>query len=95
MKKASILLPWESYLFLLHKQQMERRGYPLSESVIEKLKRNFDLHYPSGYKPTLDGDCGGSRNGKWVSWPCEYMRMILDAERLPYKDGGEVNVIEF
>ena len=100
-KASTILLPWESYLFLQQKMRSERCGDRKTEKQVERLKINFDRLARNGYKQLMDGDLGGCHGpienafeqGRWTSWSCEDMKRILDEAGLPYKDGEETEYI--
>ena len=76
-------------------------GKHKTESAIKRLKQSFENFSHNGLYRIYDGDLGGC-NGKpensweekrWTSWSCEDMKRILDSAGLPYKDGGEREVI--
>ena len=100
-KANTILLPWESYLYLQQKERNERCGDWKTEKQIEKLKANFENFAHNGYKRLMDGDLGGCvgdwkngyEEGRWTSWSCEDMKRILTEAGLPYKDGEETEYI--
>ena len=93
IKANTILVPWESYLYLQQKCRNERCGDWKTEKQIERLKRNFEAFSHNGYKQLMDGDLGGCVNGKLTSWKCEDMKRILNEAGLMYKDGGESECI--
>ncbi len=101
-KAKTILLPWESYLYLQQKGRNERCGDWKTEKQIAKLKANFEEFSYNGYKRLLDGDLGGCvgdwkngyEEGRWTSWSCEDMKRILDEAGLPYKDGEDTECVD-
>ena len=100
-KTNTLLLPWESYLYLQRKERKERCGDCLKDEWIKRLKRGFDDLAKDGHKQIMDGDLGGCignpenawEEGRWTSWTCEDMKRILDEAGLPYKDGDETEYI--
>lgn len=96
-KENTILIPWESYLYLQNKQYEERMGKPKPESAIKRLELNFENCSHNGLYRIGDGALGGCigtpenawEEKRWTSWSCEDMKQILDSAGLPYKDGGE------
>lgn len=100
-KANTILLPWESYLYLQQKSRNERCGDWKTEKQIKRLKASFDNLSHDGYKMLMDGDLGGCvgnwengyEEGRWTSWSCEDMKRILSKAGLPYKDGEETEYI--
>ena len=103
MKKSTILVPLESYLYLQQKCHEERSetGRPLSEQTIERLKRSFNSLSYNGYYRLMDGDLGGCNGSpknayeerRWTSWSCEDMKRILSEAGLPCKDGEATETI--
>lgn len=98
MKSPSILVPFESYLYLreeMHRQRSERaNGRPLLESTVNRLRNQFQT-YPDGMRPLMDGDLGGCigspvnayEEHRWTSWRISDMTKMLDAAGLPWKVG--------
>lgn len=100
-KANTILVTWESYLYLQEKEYLERWGKRRNEKQIQRLRNNFDSFAYNGYKQLMDGDLGGC-NGhwenaweerRWTSWSCEDMKRILNEAGLPYKDGKPTEYI--
>ena len=89
-----ILLPWESYSYLRQKMCYDRLGKFRTESQMERLKLDFEKCSNDGFKKIMDGDMGGSNKGKWTSWSCDDMKVILDEVNLTYLDGGKAEVIK-
>lgn len=91
----SILVPWESYLYLQklgRKQRIPERPEH-SEAHIKRMHNNFRYFNPSGKHHLTDGDMGGAENGRWVSWSIEQMEAILDEAGLPH-ERGQVEMIK-
>lgn len=100
-KSPTLLVPFESWMFLQRKGYQERSGKPHSEKGIERLRRNFQEHSYQGYKQLMNGDLGGCNGDpenaweehRWTSWSVDDMKKILDEAGLPWKDGEEAEYI--
>lgn len=100
-KSMTILLPYESWIFLQEKSFLERTGKPYSEKQKTRMKTLFQNHSYDGKKELKDGDLGGCKGkpelaweeGRWTSWSCNDMKQILSSAGLPYEDGSEVEYI--
>ena len=100
-KSPTILLPYESWIFLQEKSYLERIGKPYSERQKNRMKALFQIHSYNGKKELKDGDLGGCKGkpehaweeGRWTSWSCNDMKRTLSSAGLPYEDGNEVEYI--
>lgn len=98
----TILLPWESWLYLENKSFQERCGKCHTKLHVEKMKRNFDFFaIYDGMKQIGDYDFGGATGNyeksweehRWTRWSCEDMKRYLDEAGLPWKEGEQVERI--
>lgn len=94
VKRQTMGLSKEAYLYLQDRCRNERIGGHISDKYREKLERNFDQFAYKGYKVYYDGDLGGAENGRWTSWSCDKVKKMLDEQGLAYIDGGEQESIE-
>ena len=101
-KSPTILVPWESWLYLEERSYKERIGVKNNEYSLERMKRNFDrLSDYNGMKQLMDNDFGGAVGNpektreeyRWTSWSCEDMKKMLDEAGLPWEQGEEVEYI--
>lgn len=100
-RSATILVPFESWMFLQKKGHEERGGKPYSDRAIERLTRSFQDNSYQGYKQLMNGDLGGCKGNpenaweerRWTSWSVDDMKKILDEAGLPWKDGEEAEYI--
>lgn len=102
VKAHTILVSWESWLYLEEKSYVERSGKKHTEYSLERMKREFKrFAYYDGMKQLKDGDFGGAigkpenswEERRWTSWTCEDMKRILDDAGLPWKQGEDTTYI--
>ena len=94
VKRKTMGLSKEAYMYLHERCRNERIGDHLSEKSKERLERSFDQFAHKGYKEYYDGDLGGAVNGRWNSWTCDQVKKMLDENGLDYIDGEEKESIE-
>lgn len=100
-KSPTILVPFESWMFLQEKGYQERCGKQYSEILVGKMTRSFQEHSYQGYKQLMNGDLGGGNGNpenaweehRWTSWSVNDMKKILEEAGLPWKDGEEAEYI--
>ena len=98
MKKKSIRVPLESWLYLQNECKKQRCGGEISTRFIEMLTKEYNRYDKNGHV-LVDGDLGGAignpensyEEGRWTSWSIEQMKKMLDEKALPYQDGEEVD----
>lgn len=87
-KSPTILLPYESWIFLQEKSYLERIGKPYSERQKNRMKALFQNHSHNGKKELKDGDLGGCKGkpehaweeGRWTSWSCNDTMNLVDTK---------------
>ena len=97
----TILVPYESWIYLQEKSYNERIGKSFTEKIIERRKHSFEQHSRDGKKQLMNGDLGGCRGPvenaweerRWTSWSVKDMAYMLDEAGLPWEAGGEVECI--
>lgn len=94
VKRKTMGLSKEAYLYLSERCRKERIGDSLSEHSKERLETNFDNFSYKGYLEYYDGDLGGAVNGRWTSWSCDQVKKMLDEQGLGYIEGEEKESIE-
>ena len=94
VKRKTIGLSKEAYMYLHERCRNERIGDHLSEKSKESLNGTFDRLSRNGYFEYYDGDLGGAVNGRWNSWSCDQVKQMLDENGLAYIEGEEKESIE-
>lgn len=94
VKRKTIGLSKEAFMYLQDRCRYERCGDHLSEKFKERLEKSFDQFAYKGYKEYYDGDLGGAVNGRWTSWSCDQVKKMLDESGLDYIEGEEKESIE-
>lgn len=101
-KSHTILVPWDSWLYLENKSYLERCGKYHTERQVERLKRNFAFFaFHDGMKQICDYDFGGAvgepekswEEHRWTRWSCDDMKKILEEAGLSWKDGEDIEHI--
>ena len=101
MKKNSIRVNLEAWLYLQDTCHNQRVGGHLTEKTISRLTRSYEDWYKEKGKTLIDGDLGGAigdpknsyEEGRWTSWSVADMKRLLDEAGLPYEDGDPVESI--
>ena len=102
-KVNTILVPWESYLFLQDESRRQRSEEykPRSDRSLEMLHRSFKMNSHNGLHELKDYDLGGCngdpRNAweerRWTSWSVQKMAEMLEENGLGYTFGAEKEII--
>ena len=101
MKKKSIRVPLESWVYLQDQCKLQRCGDHISDKTKEHLKREMEKPYNQGGHQLTDGDLGGAignplnsyEEGRWTSWSINEMKEMLKDQNLPYTDAEDVEEI--
>lgn len=99
MKKRTIRVTLESWLYLHEIMRNQRIGDHLSERTIERLTKEYNNHYKEKGHLLIDGDLGGAigkpensyEEHRWTNWSIEDMKEMLDKAGLPYTDGEDID----
>lgn len=102
MKKKTIKVPLESWIYLQDLGHQQRVGGHLSDKARERLTNLMLKPYNKDGHTLMDGDLGGAvgdpnnswEEGRWTSWSVDTMKKILDNANLPYTDGEDIECIE-
>ncbi len=93
MMIKSLKVDLEGYLYLQEQCRLQRLGEKLTDNQIKRLTRNYYNNYPNGVNLT-NGQLGGAKDNKWISWTIEDMKNLLDKAGLQYElsEVDEINV---
>lgn len=102
MKKKTIRVPLESWLYLQDICRYQRGGTHLSEKSIAHFTKEMQRDINKNGHELMDGSLGGAigkpensyEEHRWTSWSLEEMKKMLDEKGLPYEEGEEVDVID-
>lgn len=96
-KTGTILLPFESYMFLKAETQRQRseRFPEITEVHRKELESAFKRCSKNGLYAAHDGNFGGCKGdphngweeGRWTDWSVNEMAKMLDEHGLPYTMG--------
>lgn len=101
MKRRTLRVPLESWIYLANEGCRQRTGHEHTQKFIERLTREYENRYKEKGKEIIDKDFGGAigdpknsyEEGRWTAWTIEDIKAMLDKQGLPYKDGEEIEEI--
>lgn len=93
MMIKSLKVNLEGYLYLQEQCRLQRLGEKLMDNQVKRLTRNYYSNYPNGVNLT-NGQLGGAKDGKWISWNINDMKDLLEKANLEYEynEVDEINV---